>query len=225
MSEDGVLTIFAASRAIRVASRLRTAMEAQGFGALDPGARPHPQEFGFVLRPTADRSLTCIHPEFAESVPETLTMRLSAELRCRVTSVVRAGPITAYEVWEAGERSEKLAVQDDKILEEASSPYSEEVRRGANLAALLEAAGLDGVERSFGDAKQGSGRPMLLRFAPLGRSSAAEEIEIDPLLTCPLCKSPMRVVSGAFGAFYGCVRFPGCRGRLTEKQARTARNR
>jgi HNH endonuclease/Topoisomerase DNA binding C4 zinc finger len=34
---------------------------------------------------------------------------------------------------------------------------------------------------------------------------------------CPLCQSPMQLRSGARRAFWGCSRFPGCRGTRSEK--------
>ena len=30
--------------------------------------------------------------------------------------------------------------------------------------------------------------------------------------TCPLCGSPMKMRSSRYGPFYGCTKYPGCRG-------------
>lgn len=220
MNDEGLLSLKVDTRAILVASRIRTTMEQRGYGALDPGAPAHAQEFGIVVRRGPDRN-TWVHPEFAEAIPESLGTKLSHDLRCRVTTVVRAGQVTAYEIAENGSSIEKLAMNGEEILEDSGCRTGERVRQGEALSALLVEAGLTETERTYQEVLGLPGRKMPLRFAPLpGRAGAGGgELEIDPLLECPSCASPMQLQQGKFGEFYGCVRFPACRGRLTAKQA------
>jgi len=39
-----------------------------------------------------------------------------------------------------------------------------------------------------------------------------EKATADPNITCPLCNSPMVLRKGNYGRFYGCSKFPSCRG-------------
>ena len=48
---------------------------------------------------------------------------------------------------------------------------------------------------------------------------ALQEPDIPP---CPVCQAPMQYRSGARGAFWGCARFPDCRGTRPAKPDATA---
>ncbi len=221
---SGRLVLFVETRAILVASRLRVTMERRGYAAV-PRGMPVPDDgFSIVIR-NAGPAACWIHPDHPDAVPDELGQSLSHELRCRVTSLVRLDAICAYEVAEGGRLTEKMAVNGAEIVEEQTARHAAAVQGGAVLADLLTADGLDGLSISFEDAAA-ERRAMKLDFAPLpGRGAAQDAIEIDPGLSCPICKEAMRVIEGGYGRFYGCVRFPQCKGRLTEKQAEAARVR
>ena len=75
----------------------------------------------------------------------------------------------------------------------------------------------DGVAVAF-DAAEGDGEKvgdLLVRKVHF----PSEVLEIDPLVTCPVCGAPTAEQRGRFGAFFGCVRFPACRGRRTLAEA------
>ena len=202
-------------RPINVAARLRVHLERMGFVALQKGAPAAPDGIRVALV-AAGPAACWIPPDHADAVPESLGRILSQDLRCRVTSVGRIEDVVVYEVADGGQVVEKLAVSGNRVLESAGSPHEAAVIAGAALEDRLREDGLEGLGRTFEQALT-ERRTMVLAFA--ARSAAGDAIEIDPLLACPSCGSAMRQLSGAYGPFYGCVRFPDCRGRLTVKQA------
>lgn len=219
---DARLVVLVESRAMLVATRVRSAMERRGFATLKPGVEAPLDGFTLVIRATGP--MRCwIHPDHPDAVPDELGQILSQELRCRAISVAVMGEICAFEQAEGGTVVEKLAVRGAEVLEDAGSPLTEQVKEGASLAGLLRARGLDGMDVDFETARA-TRRAISISFAPRQARGEQDEIEIDPTLSCPNCKSAMRVMQGRFGPFYGCVRFPDCRGRLTQAQAEHQRS-
>ncbi|MFT7624012.1 MAG: hypothetical protein ACI9WU_003198, partial [Myxococcota bacterium] len=209
------------TRPMLVASRLRIAMERRGFAAV-PKGEPMPDD-GFTLAIRRTGPADCwIHPDHPDAVPDELAQLLSSELRCRVTSIAQMGTVCAYEVADSGTIAEKLAADGSKILESTQGRFEARVAGGESLNALVLEAGWDGLSVSFAEACE-TRRAMVIGFAPLPGRHSAEEIVIDPGLSCPVCGQAMRTVEGRFGAFFGCVRFPTCQGRFSEKEAEKVR--
>jgi hypothetical protein len=50
--------------------------------------------------------------------------------------------------------------------------------------------------------------------------SALDDLLNSRIHHCPKCESPMILRTGAFEAFWGCSRFPGCRGKMNHSGAR-----
>lgn len=203
-----------------VAGQLRRFFEQRGYVAL-PGGKIAP-DTGFTLAiAPVGRTACWLLPDIIDAVPDELGQLLSDALQCRVTSVAEVGSVQAYEVSANGRPLEKLAVDGDNVLDDMGSPHRRAVLSGQPIAACLEAAGLEGAAQTYEDAAAAR-RTLRLSFAPKERAGA-DSIEIDPTLSCPKCGSAMRKNQGRYGTFWGCVRFPDCRGRLTEKQAEAAR--
>jgi hypothetical protein len=216
------MSIHIESRPMLVAGQLRRFFEQRGFIAL-PGGKSAP-DTGFTVAITPiDRTACWLIPDIIDAVPEELGQLLSELLQCRVTSVAVLGSIQAYEISDRGRPQEKLAVDGDNVLDDLNSPYHSEVIAGETIATCLERSGLVGALQTYSDAIENK-RTLRLSFAPKERIGM-ESIEIDPTLSCPLCGSAMRKNTGRYGVFWGCVRFPACRGRLTEKQAAASRKK
>jgi len=199
----------------RVAARLRAYLEARGLRLLPPRSEVPPEAFAIELI-ALDRRRTRLVVDPPGASPAELPAVLSQELLTRVTAVVASGEVCAYEAHERGRRVEKLAARGAEILDGEGSPHAHEVAAGRSLLELLVSLEL------AGGAPPGS-RSQLLRFCPTRRRPAGETIEVDPLVTCPRCDAPTQRMEGRFGAFHGCVRFPECRGRRTEAEARRLR--
>ena len=219
--DPGQHVLHVETRAILVASRLRITMEQRGWLTLPPRTPAPPDGFTLIVRPLSPAACA-VHPDHTEAIPDELGRRLSQELRCRVTAVARVGTVCAYEVSEGGNVVEKLAVDGDRVLENVGSTLADEVAGGAALPDLLLARGLDGLTVTTEEAAT-TRRAVALGFVPRPGRGDGAVIEIDPTLSCPKCGAAMRKMEGKFGAFYGCVSFPECRGRLTDKQATAQR--
>lgn len=208
---------------VRLAGRLRVQMQRRGY-ALVPGDGATPLG-GFALTVVAvGRDGAWVHPDDADALPDGFARLLSAELGARVTTVVEADGLCAYEVALRGEVVERLAARGTEILEDQASPHAGAVAAGAPLAERLVASGLDGFRRPD-PASSGAPRGVIgLRFAPVNAKPPSEVLEIDPLVTCPACGAPTCARQGPYGAFYGCVRFPACRGRRTVAEAARLRS-
>ena len=210
------LSIYIESRPMLVAGRLRRLFEKRGFVAL-PGGKAAP-ETGFTLAIGGASPTSCwLIPDIVDAVPDELGKFISDALQCRVVSVAKIGPIQAYEVLAQGRTIEKLAFDGEHVVEELQSPHTSDVMSGTSVAECLERSGIAGAQMAFSDLAH-ERRTITLGFAPKA-GSKAHAIEIDPTLSCPLCDAAMRRNHGRYGTFWGCVTFPECRGRLTEKQA------
>jgi len=212
------LALYVEAPTSRVGGRLRTLMQQRGYQMLK-GEAPPPD--GFALRVTAvGRAGAWLHPDPPDAFPDGTAKLLSEALRARVTTVLRAGGITAYEVCAGGRVVEKLAAHGAQLLEEQESRHAAAVEGGASLEELLIE---DGLAQGFApfDADHG-GRTVVLVLGLAGKK-AGETIEIDPLVTCPECGEASVLRQGRFGEFYSCVRFPDCRGRRTLAEAKRLR--
>lgn len=201
--------------AARLAARLRAYLLARGWVLAERGERAL-DGFELTLR-AVERAVVWVLPSPPEAVPGELGAVLSQELGARVTTVLEAGEVCAYEVHERGRLVEKLATRGAEVLEDSGGPFGAQVGAGAALPALLMEAGLSAPD-------VGVGRDITLVFRPRVQA-AAEAIEIDPLVTCPVCGAPTRLASGRFGPFYACVRYPECRGKRTVAEAKRLRDR
>jgi hypothetical protein len=202
-----------------VAGRLRFHMEQRGFALMPPGQPAPATGFSLVIRP--DGPGCWVHTDVADAIEGEFGQLLSQELRCQVTTIGMAGTVLAYENAVQGVVSEKLAADGSTVLESLNSPYEAAVTSGSPLRDLLAADWISALDMPFEDARN-TRRAITLGFAPR-RSQSEETIEIDPLLECPICQSAMKTTTGPHGTFFGCVRFPDCRGRLTNKQAEAMR--
>ena len=205
-----------------MASRLRVLLGQRGFLALPPRTSAPLDGIAVVIRLTGPATC-CIHSVHPEALPDELGGMLSEALRCRTTTLLATDVLTAYEAAEQGRSVEKLVARGNEILEEEGSSYVPLVTDGRPLLDCLRSDGMDGLDFSFEQAAT-TPRALCLAFAPKPGGKDQEVIEIDPLLSCPSCGEAMRAIDGGFGRFYGCVRYPDCRGRLTEKQAEQQRN-
>lgn len=213
------LALFVAAPAARVGGRLRMLMQQRGY-LLRAGDGPPPAD-GFALRISAEgRAGAWLHPDPPDAIPDALALLLSQELAARVTTVLRTDVATAYEICERGRVVEKLAARGDEILEDVASSHAAPVAGGASLVERLTAAGLGRGFVAF-DGPHDE-RSVVLTFALAGKKGG-ETIEIDPLVTCPICGEASVLRQGRFGEFYSCVRFPDCRGRRTLAEARRLR--
>ena len=220
MQQRQQLSFYIESRSMLVAGTLRRVFEQRGFIAL-PGGRPAPVT-GFTLAiSTAGPAACWLMPDLVEAVPDELGELLSSALQCRVTSIASVGSIQAYAVSSGGRILEKLAVDGTTVLDDFDSPHRAAVLAGGTIIECLEGTGLHAANRTYDDIASAK-RTLKLSFAPKERSGV-EAIEIDPTISCPVCDSAMRKNSGRYGVFWGCVRYPECRGRLSEKQAMAAR--
>jgi len=202
---------------VRLAGRLRVLMQQRGYALLPGDGALPPDGFALLLR-ARDKASAWLHPDRPEALPDSFALLLSAELGARVTAVVHAPPVCAYEVCERGQRVEHLAARDAEILDSLASPHAAAVLAGTPLAERLAAAGLADAALDF-TAASAVGRATTLRFAPANARKSADVLEIDPLVTCPVCGAPTALQTGRFGPFHGCVRFPDCRGRRTVAEA------
>ncbi len=211
MSDPGrpLLVIHVAAPPTRLAGRLKALMEARGWRLLR-GDGDVPID-GFVLRVTAvGRAAGVLRPEPVEAAPAELARLLSQQLRARTVTYAESGPIIAYEACEGGRVVEKLVLRGAEVLEEVDSPHTARAVAGESLRALLAAAGVDGL----GEPPPGA-RSLSLRWSPPAGVAGAEEIEIEAVITCPRCASPLTKRPGRYGEFWGCIKFPRCRGKRT----------
>lgn len=218
MSDSGRLALHVASRPMLVAGRLRAHMQTRGYAPLGPGAEAAAECVTLVIA-SPDRVSAWVYPDHPDSVHDDLGRLLSQELQCRVTTIAVAGAVSAYEAAEGGRTVEKLAVNGTEVLEDDRSPLAEAVAGGADLPSLLRARGLGAFD------EPPDPRALVLRFVLKGQPArrSEPEIEVDPLLSCPQCGSAMRLAQSRYGPFYGCLRHPDCRGRLSVKQAESQR--
>ncbi|MFT5431910.1 MAG: hypothetical protein ACI9OJ_002608 [Myxococcota bacterium] len=216
---DARLILYIPSRPMLVAGRLRFHMEQRGFALMPPGQSAPATGFSLLIRP--DGPGCWVHTDVADAIEGEFGQLLSQELRCQVTTIGTAGTVFAYENAFQGVVTEKLAADGNSILESLNSPHEATVKSGSALRDLLAANWISALDMPFEEAR-GTRRTMTLGFAPR-RSQSDETIEIDPLLECPMCQSAMKTTTGPHGTFFGCVRFPDCRGRLTTKQAEAMR--
>ncbi len=227
MADDGRLVFHVAARALLVAARFRSHLESRGYRLVPTGTAGGSEAHERVAIVPEGPNAAWIYPEHAEALHDDFGRWLSHGLRCRVTGIVASGPVLAYEVTEAGARVEHLAVNSAEIVDDGESPYRAEVAAGRPLADLLVAAGFAHFARTPSEAERVPGA-LVLDFVPKEAKrtkGAASEVEIDPLLACPKCGAPLRVAQGSFGAFYACVRYPECRGKLTARQADVERKK
>ncbi|PKN55071.1 MAG: hypothetical protein CVU56_23230 [Deltaproteobacteria bacterium HGW-Deltaproteobacteria-14] len=214
------LALFVAAPPARVGGRLRVLMQQRGY-LLRAGDGPPPPD-GFALRISAEgRTGAWLHPDPPDAIPDALALILSQELAARVTTVLRTDVATAYEICERGRVVEKLAARGDELLEDVASPHAEAVAGGESLVERLTAAGLGRGFVAFDGTHDA--RSVVLTFVLAGKKKGGETIEIDPLVTCPICGEASVLRQGRFGEFYSCVRFPECRGRRTLAEARRLR--
>lgn len=213
---DETLALCVEAPAARLGARLRAWLGTQGWALLADGAEL-PLD-GLTLTLTAvDRARTWVVADPPEATPEALAAFASQELRARVTTILVSGEVTACEVHEGGREIGRLVVRGAEVVELDGAAFEGVALDGAAARDALARAGLDpaGIE----------GRSMALRFAPVRRRAPAEVVEVDPLVTCPRCGAPTQRRASRFGAFYGCVRYPGCRGRRSEADAQEMRAR
>lgn len=197
-------------------------MQQRGY-LLRPGDGPPPPD-GFALRLCPEgRVGVWLHPDPPEAMPDALALLLSEALSARVTSVLRTEDVCAYEICERGRVIEKLAARGAELLEELTSPHATAVVAGAPLQARLEAAGLGAGFLGFAGSRAAPNTVIV--FAPARKKRPKETVEIDPLVTCPVCGEASALQRSRFGEFYSCVRFPECRGRRTLAEAKRLRSR
>ncbi len=175
----------------------------------------------FVLS-AADGPKSCwLVADMFDAVPETLGHLLSHELGCEVMAFASAPPVVAYERVVRGAVVEKLVTRDgDSIIEDQDSPLAERVRSGADLGDLLDTGWPDW---SAGFDTRAEGRSVVIAFSPVARDTEGPELEIEPIVTCPECDAALARRQSSFGDFFGCIRFPECRGRRTVKAVEALR--
>ncbi|MFT7579963.1 MAG: hypothetical protein ACI9MR_001630 [Myxococcota bacterium] len=205
----------------RVAAALRRHLEQGGFRLLRlaPGTEPAADALVCILA-QGDARTTWLHLDPYDAVPEGLSRILSEVLRCEVTAIAHQDDLVVTETAAGGNVVSLLAVRDKTVLEESRSPYSERFAEGETLQTQLAEAGYGEAFRPL-DAIR-AGRASTLAFRLLSRPDA-EVVEIDPGLSCPECGQAMQKRTGRWGDFYGCIRFPDCRGKLTDAQATAQR--
>lgn len=217
------LSFHVPTRPMLVAARLRILFERRGMTLLAKGETPSLTGFQLALVP-AGPTATWLYTDVFDALPDELGRELSQELRVVVHAVGTAEDVVAVERAEAGRVTATVSARGATILAGEDTDFARDVASGQRLDQVLLARGLGGFERSFEDIR-GLPGVLTLGFAPkVTPGTAADEvIEIDASLSCPTCGEAMRKVTGPRGVFYGCVRFPLCRGKLTEKQAAAQR--
>ena len=65
--------------------------------------------------------------------------------------------------------------------------------------------------------RHGAPAPMASVEYDRPRQSSGDAARQGPQPTCPKCGSPMALRSGPYGQFYGCTRYPSCKGKLDLK--------
>jgi hypothetical protein len=186
-------------------------MSMRGYVAAPPGgADPPAVVFRLVQRRTA--GTTVVRAEPKDQVDELLGATISQGMRTRATSVVLGDGVFALKSWDQGRIDEQGGVVDGRLVEGSGEGLAEQLRDGGDPLVLLRARGLDPTA-SADDAVA-----VEVGFLQRGRP-ASRDVVVDPLLTCPICEGPMAERKGRFGAFWGCLRYPECKGRLTVKEA------
>lgn len=215
------LSLHVPSRTVLVAGRLRTAFERRGFTALPKPPGVILAGFRLALVP-AGPSAVWVHTDVVDALPDELGRLLSQDLRATVTTIGTADDIVAVELAEGGRVSSSLSVRGTEVLQSAGLELQFGLDTHGSVDQLLADRGLGDFRRTFEQALTVPGN-VVLGFSP--KAGAGEVIEIDPGLACPMCREAMRRITGPHGVFYGCVRYPTCKGRLTEKQADGQRTR
>ena len=204
-----------ATRPILVAARLRAIFERLGYSLTPsrPGAGAGPLDaFRLVIAPHDTGAW--VVTDVGDALPDELGRLLSQELRATATTVGWTGDVTAVEVAEHGRAVRSLAVNGATVLD---GEWPELLARlSAGRAAALASLGLAGFDL---DVTAAAALPRAVALDLVPPKGKGEVIEIDPELSCPLCRQAMRRVTGPHGVFYGCIRFPDCKGRLTAKAA------
>ena len=209
------LALYVPSKPVLIAARLKAAFEKRGMQVLARAAETPLSGFRIAIVPSGPDA-AWLHTDVPDALPDELGRLLSQELRVRVTCVGAAESLVAIEIAEAGRMTGAATERDGKLLDSTGDLVGV-----GGLVDHLVAAGLSDYARSF-EAALAAPRALVLGLLP--KAGDGEVIEIDPTLSCPICGEAMRHATGPHGSFFGCVRFPTCRGRLTEKQAEVARN-
>ncbi|MBT9559152.1 MAG: topoisomerase DNA-binding C4 zinc finger domain-containing protein [Myxococcales bacterium] len=218
------LSFHVPTRPMLVAARLRVLFERRGMTLLPKDVAPPLTGFQLALVP-AGPTATWLYTDVFDALPDELGRELSQELRVVVHAVGTAEDVIAVERAEAGRVTATVSVRGTTVLAGEGTDLAREVEGGRTLAEVLAAQGLGAFGRHFDDIR-GLPGVLVLGFAPKATSGSAADdvIEIDASLSCPTCGEAMRKVTGPRGVFFGCVRFPLCRGKLTEKQAAAQRS-
>ncbi|MCA9513694.1 MAG: hypothetical protein KC635_02015, partial [Myxococcales bacterium] len=128
---DERLSLYVEAPAARLAARLRAYLSARGWVLAGRGERPL-DGFELTLR-SASRAAVWVLPSPPEAVPDELGAVLSQELAARVTTVLEAGDVCAYEVHERGRLLEKLAARGAEVLEDGGVEWQLRVAAGEPL--------------------------------------------------------------------------------------------
>ena len=237
MSEDvelPILSVHVKRPAIQVLARLKALLVDRGWVLVSPQAseEPHPLEASYVVLPGPRGGFTGVWPSVAEAHPEDFGAVLSSSLDADVREIVlgRAGTPFAYRHIESGRDIAKLGVVATVVAErEGEDEVTKAVLDGSSpVDALADQAEISDADRGWEEilevhqGRKPRQRPRVLRFLP-SLGDGDEEVRVDPLLECPECGSPMVERDSRHGTFFGCARFPDCRGSMTVKAAEAFR--
>ena len=202
------LSMHVRAKPLQVASALRRFMSMRGYSVLPPrGDEVAAVEFRLV--PPGTSGLTAVFAEPPDQIDEVLASTLSQSLRTLVFSLVRGGDVFALQSWNGGHPLERVGVVRGQLVEGEPGELASAILAGEEQS-VLDARG---IELDHPDA-----RAIVVGFAQAARPGRTALV-VDPLLSCPRCGSPMAERKGRFGAFFGCLRFPQCDGKLSSAEA------
>lgn len=234
-----MLHIFVQSKVVRVASALRRYFQMHGIvlaplvppvgtepagtepvGAEQPGAAtiPEAHTLELVIREARRHPWLSVSLDPPEAFEEDLAAFLSMELNCDVAALVGLDDTFGVRRWSLGRVVDRLNRVEGALVDDSGGEWLDAARQSGEVSAVLRGLGVG--HASFGaspEAPQSGGRAVTLRG--VARAGRGPEIEVDPLLACPDCDGPMMARQSRHGTFFGCVRYPECRGLLTEEQA------
>lgn len=226
-----VLTLYVRRPTPQVAARIKSFIGQRGWRLLGRSAPPEPLplEVRYVVLPGPRGGFTGVWPSDPELHPTELGALLSRSLQTEIVEVVLGpgGSPFAYRRLANGSASVELAIVAGQVVErQGTDTVTRAIGAGATPLEALEAEGMRfaGVPWAQlpSEGRAPRERPVSVRFLP-AQGDRSESIGIDPLLECPTCTGPMVERAGKYGAFFGCARFPECRGRLNAAQAERQR--
>lgn len=212
-----ILTVHISASAVPVAACLKRYFAMRGY-LPSPPSSDEPPVVEFVIVSAPPRGYVTIVPDPPEQCEDPVVAYLSQQLRARSYLVLLDGASAMAKRFDVGLETASATLTPEGFVSTGDASLGDLLKAPDGPQAGLETLGLRYLTLGTVDPRG----LIRLGFVPSGRRASAS-LTIDPLLHCPICKHPMVERIGPQGRFFGCSRFPACKGSLSEAQANKQR--